>query len=110
MATSPDVVRAQLATISTAAVTDLLAEASSVALEDQLRTLLEALGLVVPTYYDAAGLLAVAWYEELRDESRPTSAYTPTVIGDPSTDWIEREIAKFQAQIDLDLEQEMQRL
>lgn len=110
MATSPEAVRAQLATITTAAVADLLSEIQRVAPDEQVRTLLSALPLVVPTYYDAAGLLAVSWYGELRDAANPTSTYIPSVIGDPATDWIEREVAKFQTDLEADLERETQRL
>lgn len=110
MTTSPEVVRAQLATITAAAAADMAAQIARVPLEDRLEALLEALGLIVPPYYDAAGLLAVSWYDELREAANPASAYLPDVIGDPTTDWIEREMAKFQADIEADLEAEMQRM
>jgi hypothetical protein len=106
MATSPEAVRAQFALVTTAAVADLTAITSQVALEQQVDAAIEALGLIVPSYYDAAGSLAVAWYDEIRDESSPTTVYAPTIIGDPTTDWIEREAAKFRKQLDLDLEAE----
>ena len=106
MATSPEAVRAQFALVTAAAVADLTAVTSQVVLEQQVDAAIEALGLIVPSYYDAAGSLAVAWYDEIRDESTPTASYAPTIIGDPTTDWIEREALKFRKQLDLDLEAE----
>lgn len=110
MATPPEAVRTQLAVVTTAAVADLTVTVSQVALEQQINAALEALGLIVPSYYDAAGSLAVAWYDEIRDESRPATSYSPTIIGDPTTDWIEREAEKFRKQLDLDLEAEVARM
>lgn len=117
MATSPDAVRVELAVITTAAATDLASELAGISLDRQVATALSALPLLVPSYYDAAGSLAVDWYDELRDESRPSSLYVPNIIGDPTTDWIEREVAKFQRELDaeaaslaLDLEAETQKV
>jgi hypothetical protein len=110
MATSPDAIRAQLIAVAAAAGTDLAAEAGAAATGQQLQTLLDALPLVVPAYYDAAGLLAAYWYDELRDETRPTSAYVPEVIGDAATDWIEREVAKSLVDVEADFERELERL
>lgn len=105
MATSPEVVRAQLAVVSAAAATDLADAASG-----SVDAMLQALGLIVPSYYDAAGSLAAAWYDEIRDESRPSSVYAPTIIGDPATDWIEREAADLLRSLDTDLDAEMARM
>lgn len=110
MATSPDAVRAQLAVVTTTAAAEISSAVSQVALERQLEAAVAAVDLIVPDYYDAAGALAVAWYEELRDESRPTSTYVPTIIGDPATEWIDREAEKFAKSIDADLETEMARM
>ena len=110
MATSPEAVRGELALVTAAVTQEILSVTSSVALEQQVDAALTAAGLIVPAYYDAAGALAIAWYDELRDEARPTVSYTPTIIGDPVTDWIEREIAKFQATIEADLEAEVARM
>lgn len=111
MATSPEAVRAELAVVTAAATADLAAIASEVPPERRATALLESLPIVVPSYYDAAGLLAVDWYGELRDESRPATSYTPGVIGDPSTDWIEREAVKFRRDLSGDdLEREMQQM
>lgn len=71
---------------------------------------MSAVGLLVPGYYDAAGSLAVAWYDEIRDESSPIAAYVPEIIGDPATDWIEREAEKFAQSLEVDLESEMSRM
>lgn len=110
MATSPEAVRAQLAIVATAASAEIANAVAGVALEQQAQAALEAVRLVVPGYYDAAGSLAVAWYDELRDEARPATVYAPTIIGDPTTDWIERESAKFAKTLEADLETEMARL
>lgn len=72
--------------------------------------MLSALSLVVPSYYDAAGSLAVAWYDERRDESNPSTLFTPSIVGNPATDWIEREAAKFAKSLEADMEAEMQRM
>lgn len=104
MATPSEAVRTQLAVVTAAATQEILALASQVPLERQATTAVTALGLIVPAYYDAAGSLAVAWYDELRDEARPTATYAPAIIGDPRTDWIEREVDDFRKTLDLDLE------
>ena len=109
MATSPDVVRAQLAIVTAAATSDLLEVASQASGARKVDTLLSALPLVVPSYYDAAGSLAVAWYDELRDESSPLTVYAPTIIGDPTTDWIEREATEFARSLD-DVDAEVARM
>jgi hypothetical protein len=95
MATPPDLIRAKLVQVNDAASVDILSAASLVAPERRARAALEAVPLVVPAYYDAAATLALAWYDERRDESNPVTAYTPKIIGDPETDWIDREVAKF---------------
>lgn len=103
MATSPDAVRAELAVITSAAAVEIAAEIAAAPVERQVSLALETVALLVPSYYDAAGSLAVDWYDELRDEADPASAFTPSIIGDPATDWIEREIAAFQKTLDADL-------
>jgi hypothetical protein len=110
MATSPEAVRTQLAVVTSAVAAELGAQAALVAPEDRISTLLTILPDVVPPFYDAAGSLAVAWYDELRDEASPSTAYTPTIIGDPATDWIEREAEAFLRQIEADFAAEAQAL
>lgn len=111
MATSPEAVRAQLAVVTSTLSAEVVNAAAGVALERQAQAALAAVGLAVPGYYDAAGSLAVAWYDELRDESRPVSAYSPTIIGDPVTDWIDREAERLLRTLDgVDLEQQTQRM
>lgn len=107
MATSPEAVRAQLAIVTAAAAADLADVASSATRPADAA--LSALPLIVPNYYDAAGSLAVAWYDERRDEANPHTVYAPRIIGDPATDWIEREVAKFRETL-TDIEAETQRL
>lgn len=113
MATSPDAVRTELTVITTSAAAELAAEVSQEPLEQQVAAALEVVSLLVPAYYDAAGSLAVDWYGELRDEASPTTLYDPRIIGDPETDWIEREVERFRRELDataLDLESETQRI
>jgi hypothetical protein len=110
VATSPEVVRAQLATVTATAAAEIANATAGVALERQADAAIAAAGLIVPGYYDAAGSLAVAWYDERRDASSPSTVYVPTIVGDPETDWIEREAAKFRRELDADLELEVQRL
>lgn len=110
MATSAEVVRAQLAIVTATAAAELSNAVAGVALERQAEAAMSAVGLLVPGYYDAAGSLAVAWYDEIRDESRPTTIYAPAIIGDPTTDWIEREAEKFAQSLEGDLESEMARM
>lgn len=113
MATSPDTVRAELAVITTAAAAELAEELAGVPMERQASAALSLLPLLVPDYYDAAGSLGVDWYDELRDEAAPTTAYAPAIIGEPQTDWIEREVERFQRDLDamtLDLAVEADRI
>lgn len=108
MATPSEAVRAHLAVVTAAAVADLAAEAAQAPLERQVAVLMASLPLVVPSYYDAAGALAVTWYDERREESRPSTLYVPEIIGDSATDWIEREAEKFRRSLDaLDFEAEI---
>lgn len=109
MATAPETVRAELAVLTASASREIATEAARVP-RQPVRAALEAAGLVVPAYYDAAGSLAVDWYEERREGSSPVTAYTPRIIGDPTTDWIEREVAKFGKELDAGLEDYSQRL
>lgn len=75
-----------------------------------LDTLAGALPLILPPFYDAAGSLAASWYEELRDESRPSVAYEPEIISAANAEWIERELrADFEAAARL-VEQDMDAL
>lgn len=107
MATPDSAVRATLADIQAKITGDIAAAAQSVPLERQADTAIAATRLIVPAYYDASGALAVAWYDELRSEANPTSVYVPSIIGDPETDWIEREVTAFRETLDAaDLERE----
>lgn len=110
MATSPEAVRAQLTVVTTAAAAEIVNAAAGATLEQQAEAALDAIRLAVPAYYDAAGSLAVAWYDELRGDANPATAYVPEIIGDPTTDWIEREIAKYQREVAADFEAEMARM
>lgn len=108
MATSAEAVRGQLAVVTAAVAQEVSTAAAQVAVERQAGAALAAVNLIVPAYYDAAGSLAVAWYDEIRDESRPSGPYEATIIGDPATEWIEREAARLLRDLDTDLEAEMQ--
>lgn len=110
MATSPEAVRAQLTIVTGAASAEVANAVAGVALERQAEAVATATSLIVPGYYDAAASLAVAWYDEIRDESNPVTAYSPKIIGNPATAWIEREAQKFATTLEGDLEAEMARL
>lgn len=110
MATAPEAVRGQLAVVTSAAGAEIASEVATQPASQQVAVALALAPLVVPSYYDAAGSLAVAWYDELRDESAPTAPFAPEIIGDPATDWIEREVAKFQRQIEDEIEADAQRV
>ena len=99
MATSAEAVRNELTLVTAAAVAEIRSVAADLD-PNPLRATLEAIGLVVPTFYDAAGALSVAWYDDLRAETQPAATYAPTIIGDPDTDWIEREVQKALEAID----------
>lgn len=110
MATSSDAVRAQLTTVTAAAAAEIAAEAAQAAPERRLAVALGVLPQIVPAYYDAAGSLAALWYDELRAEVRPSTSYVPTIVGDPVTDWIDREVRKAQTGVEADFEAELARL
>ena len=113
MPTSGDAVRTQLAVVTTTMTREITAAALSVAVERQAQVALNAVRLAVPAYYDATGALAVAWYDELRDGASPSTPYAPRIIGDPETDWIERESRALLRDLDgtdLDLEVETRRM
>lgn len=109
MATPPEVIRTQLTLVTGEATKEVLAAASQ-APEKPVDAALDAVRVVVPAYYDAAGSLALAWYDERRAEARPRTAYSPQIIGDPTTDWIDREVAAYAKSLDLSLESEAQKL
>lgn len=91
----------------TTAATAQLAVAAADAPPDAVPSLIfDALRLVVPAHYDAAGSLAVAWYDELRDEAQPSTTFAPTIVSEPNTDWIERELQTSFDEIMRDLERE----
>lgn len=55
----------------------------------------DILSLLIPSYYDQAGTLGVAWYEELREEARAETAYSPDLISQGKSDWIEIELQAY---------------
>lgn len=78
--------------------------------DDVPGTLYTLLPFLIPSYYDAAGTLALAWYDELRAESNPATAFEPTIISRANTDWIERELRAFQREAAREVESDMERL
>lgn len=110
MPTPPSAVRTQLAVVTATAAAEVTNAAHEAPPGGQVNAALAVLPLVIPSYYDAAGALAASWYDELRDASRPTTNYAPLVIGQPETDWIDREIAKIARSFEADLEAETQRM
>lgn len=114
MATPPSDVRKGLEQVTNAATAQLVAAALDGPPDDLLARLIAAIRLVIPGFYDASGALAVAWYDEIRDESRPNAPYDPIVISEPNPDWVERELraaeAKYLSQIEADIEADTARL
>jgi hypothetical protein len=108
--TPPDVVRTELASITAAAAAEVNSAATGTNPATQASILSATVPLVLPSYYDAAGALATAWYDELRDAARPSTGYLSTIVGEPSTDWIEREIQKMADAMEADLKAETQRI
>lgn len=108
MATSAEAVRSELAIVTAAAAAEIRAAAPDLD-TDPLAATYRAIGLIVPTFYDAAGTLSAAWYDEIRSEVAPPSVYVPQIIGDPATEWIEREMEKAREDL-VDIEAQMQRL
>ena len=107
MTTSPEIVRADLIAVTAEALGEFDDAIAGVPAGRVLREAYTAAGLIVPAYYDAAGALAVDWYEELREASAPTTAYRPQIIGDAETTWIEREVERYRAALsgaDFDLQ------
>lgn len=102
-APAPEAVRAELVRVTNAAAADLAAATQQAAPPQRLSTALAVMPLIVPTYYDAAGALAVSWYDEIRDASHPSKHYAATIVGTPVTDWIEREVADLQKSLERDL-------
>lgn len=103
MATSAEVVRSELALVTTAALAEIRAAAPDLS-PDPIEGALGAISLLVPSYYDATGALAVAWYDERRSEATPSTLYTPQIVGDPTTDWIDREVEQALRDMDVDAE------
>lgn len=105
MATPPEDVRAELMLVTAAGLAELREAVDSASPDEALTSLAAALPLLVPEFYDAAGTLAADWYEDLRDEVGSAVPFDARVIGDPTTDWIERELEKFQAEFQATVEQ-----
>lgn len=103
MATSAEAVRSELALVTAAATAEIVAAAPDLSPNPVAGTL-AAVDLIVPTYYDAAGALSVAWYDELRADAAPSVNYEARIIGDPSTDWIDREVRTLTRGVDVDAE------
>lgn len=110
MATAPDLVRQRLLTVTEAAAADLRSVANTGSPQKAVTAVLDALPLVVPNYYDGAGALAVAWYDEVRDTAAPVTVYHPEIIGDADTTWIDREVAKYRRELSGDLDFQAARL
>lgn len=103
MATSPEAVRRELALVTSEALSQLVLAAPDLS-PDPVAGILGAIDLLVPSYYDATGSLAVAWYDERRSESSPSTSFAPSIIGDPDTSWIDREVARLGADLDAQAE------
>lgn len=92
MATPPSEVRGGLEVVTAAATAQLVAATADLPPGETPSILYTLLPLLIPAHFDAAGGLASFWYEELREESRPTSPYTPQIVSRGNADWIETEL------------------
>lgn len=101
MATPPEEVRSELMLVTAAALTELRSTVEANPPDQTLETLLLAIPALVPEFYDAAGTLAVDWYEDLRDDVATSVPFDARIIGDPATDWIERELSSAEFQEDV---------
>lgn len=81
MATSPDDTRAALTVVTAAAVAEVrqVADAAGESPTATRAALFAAVPLIVPEYGNAAGALALDWFEELREEAAPNRSFTPTL-------------------------------
>jgi len=80
VATRPDAVRVALATVTVAAVADVRAVESAAAQDPAVlrAALFAATPLIVSDYGDATSVLALDWFEELREQSPATRPFAPT--------------------------------
>lgn len=106
MPTSPEQVRTGLSLITAASVAEVEAVARSFADPvDQVAALFATTPLIIADYLDGSSALALDWYEELREESRPTSRFTPspvTLVRDDqiatTVGWATRELREAEAE------------
>jgi hypothetical protein len=81
MATSPDLIRAGLVSLTGAAVSDIGSAVRRARTARELRAaLFAATPLVVSSYSDGSTALALEWYEERRDEAAPDGSFSPSPI------------------------------
>jgi hypothetical protein len=81
MATSPDLIRNGLMSITGAAVSDIRKAVRRARTAQELRGALFAVApLVVGSYSDGSSALALEWYEERRDEAAPDRPFSPSPI------------------------------
>lgn len=81
MATSPSNVRAAVTLVTAAAIADLQAVAEAGGTAEELRSnLFYAAPLIVADYADGTAALALDWYDEIRADAKPDTAFEPTPI------------------------------
>ena len=113
MATSPDEVRAGLTLVTAAAVAEVRSVAQAApGPVDQVSALFTAVPLIVGSYIDGSSALALDWYDEIRDESSPTTLFDPTPIAlvreghlGNVVAWATQEIRSFESELLADLAQ-----
>lgn len=93
MPTSPEQVRTGLTIVTTAATTELAAAATQVPADRAVDVLFQATPLVVSTYQAATAALGMEWFEELREEARPPSRFTPTAVTPLREDYLDGAVA-----------------
>lgn len=81
MATSPSDVRAALTVVTAEAVAETQAVANLADSPAATRAaLFAAVPIIVPDYADAAGSLALDWFEELRADAAPPRSFAPRIV------------------------------
>lgn len=113
MATPPDEVRTGLTLVTTAAIAEVqsVAQASPDPTET-VSALFTAVPLIVGAYVDGSSALALDWYDEIRDESSPSTLFEPAPItlvreghlGNVVA-WATQEIRSFESDLLADLAQ-----
>lgn len=106
MPTPASEVSAELQLVTAAAAAEIVSELNPTSPALLLDTLGPVVDALVPEYYDAAGELAVEWYEELRGASEVVEPFTPSIRGTCAAEWIDREVAAYAESVAATLDRE----